>query len=627
MTRSPLARTALLAAFTAASPAFGGARLEGSSENLHRNAVTAAGGRSTATGLILTNAVGETGVTAFSAAGFRLGAGHMRNFAQPGSVASITALTKTTGTLELAWTAPGLDGMNGSVSGGSYRIDYSSDPLHPFSPDTYVTSFATTVAAGAAQSYRVTGLAANTTYFARVYLADADKVASESSAASVESTLANLPPSPVVTGAFSSSVTISWALPAGGAAGFRVDAASGTTLGPSVTTTTVNGFAVSISVAGLAPNTTYYLKLGSLNWQRDVNFTAVLVAFTAAGGPVQIQALAAVPDALLRRIQLSWTNPPFINPAGVLVQVSTNPIASTPADGTVYAVGTKFPDGSVVKAGSLASSHLETSLELDTTAYFALYSKDTSNAYSVAVSTFLVLDLPPRAVAGLTSARNTAGTQVTLSWNKPTANSDSSEFKNPAAPIPWELTRLEVQVATGVIRPTWVSVSTLAASATTYTATIPDPAKTYFYRVVSQDGYSPAIDTPMTSSTGGEIFVTAPDGNSTLRIPAALASVLQPSGNPSGKTLLARAKEVPGDLAGKVMKSVTFEFVDETGKPVTVVLPDRSLDVALRYETLGGKVVPSATGANLETMVDSRGYNYCSGDNTRRVERGLRFTY
>jgi hypothetical protein len=36
---------------------------------------------------------------------------------------------------------------------------------------------------------------------------------------------------------------------------------------------------------------------------------------------------------------------------------------------------------------------------------------------------------------------------------------------------------------------------------------------------------------------------------------------------------------------------------------------------------------PSASGSNLRTTVDSRGYNYCDPTNVRRVERGLRFTY
>lgn len=37
--------------------------------------------------------------------------------------------------------------------------------------------------------------------------------------------------------------------------------------------------------------------------------------------------------------------------------------------------------------------------------------------------------------------------------------------------------------------------------------------------------------------------------------------------------------------------------------------------------------VADATGVNLETTIESRGYNYCDEDNVRRVERGLRFTY
>jgi hypothetical protein len=46
-----------------------------------------------------------------------------------------------------------------------------------------------------------------------------------------------------------------------------------------------------------------------------------------------------------------------------------------------------------------------------------------------------------------------------------------------------------------------------------------------------------------------------------------------------------------------------------------------------RGSSSGGVFTPGSTGPNLQTTVDSRGYNYCDEDNTRRVERGLRFTY
>lgn len=41
----------------------------------------------------------------------------------------------------------------------------------------------------------------------------------------------------------------------------------------------------------------------------------------------------------------------------------------------------------------------------------------------------------------------------------------------------------------------------------------------------------------------------------------------------------------------------------------------------------GSPFVANPLGSNLQTIVDSRGYNYCSEDYFRRVERGLRFTY
>lgn len=47
----------------------------------------------------------------------------------------------------------------------------------------------------------------------------------------------------------------------------------------------------------------------------------------------------------------------------------------------------------------------------------------------------------------------------------------------------------------------------------------------------------------------------------------------------------------------------------------------------VRGSSSGGVFTPSSSGANLQTTVDSRGYNYCDEDNPRRVERGLRFTY
>src|SRR5207247_2113858 len=102
-----------------------------------------------------------------------------------------------------------------------------------------------------------------------------------------------------------------------------------------------------------------------------------------------------------RLVTFTWTNPLFANPAGVTVLVSTNPIVFTPTNGTPYAVGTVLSDGSVVKssAPTPSASYVATGLTLDVTGYFAFFSRDIFNAYSVAVSTFITLDLPPMAPA------------------------------------------------------------------------------------------------------------------------------------------------------------------------------------------------------------------------------------
>ena len=146
--------------------------------------------------------------------------------AQPGTVTGITAVTKTTGTLELAWTAPGLDGFLGGVAGGSYRIDLSSDAAHIFDPTVFVTEFSTSVTPGEAQLYVSTGLLPNTTYYSRIYLGDARRVIAETSAPGDDSTLTNLPVSPALSGVFASSVTFTWTIPPGDAEGYLIEASS-----------------------------------------------------------------------------------------------------------------------------------------------------------------------------------------------------------------------------------------------------------------------------------------------------------------------------------------------------------------------------------------------------------------
>ncbi len=62
--------------------------------------------------------------------------GYIPLSAQPGAVTAITALSKSTGTLELAWTAPGLDGFGRDLPNASVmrRIKHAFDPSGVMSP-------------------------------------------------------------------------------------------------------------------------------------------------------------------------------------------------------------------------------------------------------------------------------------------------------------------------------------------------------------------------------------------------------------------------------------------------------------------------------------------------------------
>ncbi|MBI5244801.1 MAG: fibronectin type III domain-containing protein [Elusimicrobia bacterium] len=594
------------------APAFAGTSLTGTTASIPRQTLNGGGGVSTGWDNILAASAGEVGITAFSGVNFAMQPGLMNIAAQPGTVTAITALSnKTTGTLELAWTAPGLDGPLGKVTGGYYRIDASSDPLHVFDPAVFTASYSVTgdIVPGSLQSYLLTGLLPNTTYYTRVYLADARKAASETSATGADSTWANLPAAPVVSGVYSSSVTISWALPAGGASGYQVDSSSdsGFTGGTVTSSSTPSGAALTLTVAGLVPNTTYFFKLSSLNWQQDrtsmTNVTDFLKVCTLLGGPVEIAGLKLTTDAFSRTVTLEWSNQPFMYSNGVLIQVSTNPITSTVTNGAAYADNLAFPDGSVAKSVAVNLSSYSETVELDVPRWYNLYSKDTANIYSSSVSlTSIMLDLPPMAPAGVYSSLSADRTKITLYWSKVTSNADGTAFRNPASSSTWDISGYVVLCASGSLGARWEKVGEpVPAGDTSVTVSGLNPKETYFYKVVPEDSLNNQADSGMIVSNQGDLFAVVPSTISTsyLRISASVAAMLQPSGNPSGKSLLVRgSSETVKD--SNVLKSVAFNvFEGDSGKPAALSFPSNSLEVALHYgrdangEPIGEQAVAS----------------------------------
>ncbi|MEI7530069.1 MAG: fibronectin type III domain-containing protein, partial [Elusimicrobiota bacterium] len=233
-------------------------KMSGGSMAVARSANNSGGEVSAGGAFSLNASVGETAFSSAAAGSFSVTPGYTGLAAQPGSVVSITAATKSTGTLDLSWLAPGADGFLGAVTNGVYRLDYSSDAAHIFAPTTFLQELSTSVAAGDPQQLSISGLQPNTTYYTKIYLGDAGKVMAEDSTLSAESTLSDLPVNPGISAISACKVTISWVLPGSGAAGYRTEGSTTSfgVLSPGgdiKTASTPNGLQVSLTINNLVP--------------------------------------------------------------------------------------------------------------------------------------------------------------------------------------------------------------------------------------------------------------------------------------------------------------------------------------------------------------------------------------
>ena len=131
--------------------------------------------------------------------------------------------------------------------------------------------FSSTTNAGTA-SLGVTGLAANTTYFVQVgaFNHGSNKNFNQLNSTS---TLATVPTSPRIPSGliWVTSATVQWTNVAG--RGYRVDAATDTTFSPIVSSSeTTNAASTNLRVINLDSGTTYFFRVGSLNWNNAANY-------------------------------------------------------------------------------------------------------------------------------------------------------------------------------------------------------------------------------------------------------------------------------------------------------------------------------------------------------------------
>jgi len=293
---------ALLFGFAADLPgaARAGPAMSTANNTVSRDVDNAGGTYSSTANNQLTGSVAEEVVIATAAtAANKLRGGFSTIAYYPGTIASLTVGAGVgVSSVTLNWPTPGYDGTLGPALGGSaYLIFVASTPVSAavnFNNATVVVS-TSGQAVGSGVGAVATGLFANTTSYAQVYLRDddADVAYPFVTNSSTFVTLA-LPPAPGAlefTQITSNTVTVAWVAP------YQLSVASQTNEGytllassnnfgalapagaPVFSSTTYNVLDSTLTLgAGGAPlnlANTYYFQVGSLNWLGQANYTTL----------------------------------------------------------------------------------------------------------------------------------------------------------------------------------------------------------------------------------------------------------------------------------------------------------------------------------------------------------------
>lgn len=280
-----------------ASPAWAGPSMDSASNQMVRTVVNGGGDAATSGNNKLVCSVAEevVEITATSASN-KVKAGWSELHAFPGAVSAFTAvLDASASSATVNWTSPGYDGSLGVIqTGSSYLVRVATYTA----PDSFIYSNANlTVSTSAPVSPAVgtglTGLIANTTHFAQIWLLDADgNLSPPSPERSTFTTLAH--PVTLLTESFlnvtSSSGAAQWAarpsliqdVSSMSAEGYLVEASStnfgALTPGGVVYSSMTTNVALSTLTVVILPAPAHlcvdhYFRVASLNWTGARNYT------------------------------------------------------------------------------------------------------------------------------------------------------------------------------------------------------------------------------------------------------------------------------------------------------------------------------------------------------------------
>ncbi|MEK7389191.1 MAG: fibronectin type III domain-containing protein, partial [Elusimicrobiota bacterium] len=333
--------------------------------------------------LRLAGAVSEVSLSTAVSETLVLRAGLLEIRSYPGKVNTLAALSLTSTTLNLSWTAPGYDGDAGQLAVGSvFRIQRETNPAAVFAFDAAQVQLSTSgVGPGEIQDALLSGLAPNTTHFLRLWTQDADGNLSPLSNGATAATLAVPASGPAFKGVFLTSVSVTWTpLPVGPplsdtAEGYRLEASTAANFSGALYSSSTPNVALStLTVLGLEVDSTYYFRVGSLTHDGRGNFIAASSTKTLLGavppGNVRIQALSS------STVSMAWN--PVNSDLGYALEAST----AANFSGTLRSSST---------AGGSQALLTVAGLDANTTYYLrvaALWTAETKYAATLSTSTW-----------------------------------------------------------------------------------------------------------------------------------------------------------------------------------------------------------------------------------------------
>ncbi|MFH1725741.1 MAG: fibronectin type III domain-containing protein, partial [Elusimicrobiota bacterium] len=254
---------------------------------------------------------------------------------RPDAATDLAATQVFASSAAFTWTATGDDGSTGDITGGEFRIQYTTDPADAedaafWDEDDAQVQVGTDTTQGSAQGYTATGLLGGATLYFRLW--QGDDILSWSDLSN-GATVQTKPAEPAYASftVETTSITAVWTANNHGSVQYDVEVSTASDFDPVLHSSTTQKLSVLFGTGGeggaLDPNTTHYFRVKARNTSEeetayiDLGSTATLAALPLAGDPV-------FSSVELSSVTVDWTAEGNPGDTEYTAEISTNGFAS-----------------------------------------------------------------------------------------------------------------------------------------------------------------------------------------------------------------------------------------------------------------------------------------------------------